>query len=182
MIEAFDLEACIFATRGLRSTVMPRFSPPHWWECDICEVTPSGYFREYELKTSRGDFFADAKKERTVYNPAMPCIKEQDRPVENKHALLAAGDTRGPANFFFVTPEGLLKPEDLPPWAGLIEVWHRGDISAAFERMIIPAPRLHRTKAPDNLIRLINSSCYGRLHHLWAQAYYRRAAKRRRLT
>lgn len=53
----------IMAERYRRSTVCPRYTPTRWWECDVFELTEAGFFREYEVKISRGDFAADRLKE-----------------------------------------------------------------------------------------------------------------------
>ena len=45
-----------------RKLRLPRYTPKGWWECDVFELTTSGYFREYEIKTSLSDFRNDAKK------------------------------------------------------------------------------------------------------------------------
>jgi hypothetical protein len=65
-----------------------------------------------EIKISRGDFRRDLKK-----------------PLKQRRARLVANQ------FYYATPAGLLKPSDLPPWAGLIEVSE--DFNARIE---VPAP------------------------------------------
>jgi hypothetical protein len=52
----------------------------------------------YEIKVSRGDFLKDVKQ-----------------PLKQRGARLFSDQ------FFFVTPPGLLKPEEIPDWSGLIE-------------------------------------------------------------
>ena len=53
----------------------------------------------YEVKVSRADFRADMRK---------PQKQRPARLVSNR--------------FFYVSPEGLIKPAELPVWAGLLEV------------------------------------------------------------
>jgi len=53
----------------------------------------------YEIKVSRGDF-----------------LREMKQPQKREQALQLSN------LFYFVTPVGLIKPEELPPEAGLIEV------------------------------------------------------------
>jgi hypothetical protein len=57
----------------------------------------------YEIKVSRADFLHELK-----------------RPQKRKYALLWSNE------FSFVTPRGLIKPEELPVEAGLIEIDGRG--------------------------------------------------------
>lgn len=73
-------------------------------------VTPSkGNPRTaYEIKTSRPDFLRELKK-----------------PAKRKAALLFSNQ------FYFATPTGIVKPEELPPEAGLIEVRDLGPRSEA---------------------------------------------------
>ncbi len=148
-----------------RNTCVPRFTPPNWWECDVFELTKSGYFNEYEVKLTLADFRADAKKERSKYRGF-----GQPNAVENKHQLLAAGDPRGPARFSFVTPEGLIDRNDLPIWAGLIELVDRGagfrPSIRWFPKVVVTPPKLHKTKADEKWRQHAVGSCYHRFHIL----------------
>lgn len=65
--------------------------------------------RAYEIKVSRADF-------------------RRDTAVKQREARLFSDQ------FFYVVPTGLLKPEELPDWAGLIE-YHDGKL-----KTVIPAP------------------------------------------
>lgn len=68
------------------------------WESDYWSMTESGETREFEIKISRADYFADAKKE--------------------KHIKQEAG-----ANYFYyVVPEGLIKKEEVDQKYGLIYI------------------------------------------------------------
>jgi hypothetical protein len=168
-----DIEYALMHQRSSRATLMPRFTPQKWWECDVCEITESGYFREYEIKMSRADFKVDASKQREVYNGTFWRIGDPPRPIENKHSLLSLGDTRGPVEFYFVTPIGLLKPEEIPSWAGLLEIEFRKYSNYPLEWTKIKALRLHKTKADEGIRKAMLSSAYGRLHHEWNSQYYR---------
>ena len=63
-LTALDLARAIIGDRWLRATIIPTYTPPGWWECDVCEITDAGYMHEFEIKMTRGDFRADAKKTR----------------------------------------------------------------------------------------------------------------------
>lgn len=147
-----------------RSFCMPRYTPIDWWECDVMELTESGYFREYEVKLSVADFWADAKKKQEIHQRPMgtPPL------VQNKHEQLAAGSTKGPTEFSFVAPIGIITRTDLPLWAGLIELHDRGDGWRPADRWrcetVVKAPRIHRAKANPAIRGHALSSCYYRFH------------------
>ena len=81
---------------------------------------------ETEIKKSRGDFLADLKK--------------------GKWRLIARGTY--PANYFyFVCPDGLIKPHELPDKVGLLWVSPRGTV-----RMRLKAKRINRKPLRDKMI------------------------------
>lgn len=178
-----DIEWTLLRSRQARGTIMPRFTPLHWWECDLIEITPAGYFREFEIKMSRKDYFIDAQKQRAVDWNSPLRVQGRPVPIENKHTLLAAGDPRGPSCFWFVTPAGLIQEHELPLWAGLIEVHFTlsecgESIGFPQERIVKEAPRLHRVKVDPKITQSAKHSAYGRLHHEWHWAYYRKLCAR----
>ena len=74
------------------------------WEADLLEVTRSRLTYEYEVKVSRCDFHKDSKK--------------QDQNGNSKFDNILAG---GRTNYFYyIVPDGLVKPEEVPEFAGLI--------------------------------------------------------------
>jgi len=158
---AWDIARSIMRDRYRRNFCLPNYTPRRWWECDVFELTTAGYFREYEIKLTRSDFAVDAKKRRSLWN------RGEQNVVEEKHALLAAADPRGPTRFWYVTPAGLIAPAELPAWAGLIEVepprehpyWWR-----LRRREIVRAPTLHREKLPEAKAEHARSVLYWRLH------------------
>lgn len=151
--------------RYRRSFCLPNYTPRNWWECDVFELTKSGYFREYEVKVSRADFFADAGKTRETWLGP----RRFGPTVLGKHSLLAVGNGSGPVAFYYVTPVGLLQPDELPPWAGLIELIenppYQGIVTLR-EKETTPAPRLHREKVADGIGKHAMSVCYWRMHDL----------------
>lgn len=181
-----EIEALILRDRWVRNTCVPNYTPVNWWECDVWERTTAGYFREYEIKTSRADFLKDAAKGRTLYLK----WKEDDElrrrqsaaraagqpipeaPAENKHALLAQHSTRGPVQFWFVAPAGVLKLSDIPEWAGLIEVVevpNGGWGNRLREQEAKTAPRLHNEKMSEKISHHAVGVCYYRFQHLLGQ-------------
>lgn len=125
--------------------VMPNYTPLQWWECDVFSITAAGYFTEYEIKLTHSDFLADAKKGERWYGG------------ETKHSLLAQGGEHGPSRFWYVSPGGIIAPEEVPAWAGLL-IFIRG-IFFQIEKM---APRLHKHKCT-----------IAAEHHAYRSAYLR---------
>lgn len=165
----FDLQRPLMRDRYRRHFVLPNYEPKvngrtRWWECDVFEVTDSGYWREYEIKISRADFFADAKKDRPVAYNYLPGAAR-----ETKHQVLARGDRAGPSRFWYVMPAGLIKPEELPSWAGLIE------FAGNYERQVVAAPPIHNEKVDPRIVAHARSVCYWRMHSEF-QAIIRGAA------
>ena len=165
----FDLQRPLMYERYRRNFILPNYEPKvngrtRWWECDVFEVTDAGYWREYEIKLSRADFFADAKKDRPVAYNYLPGAAR-----ETKHAVLARGDRSGPSRFWYVMPAGLIQPEELPCWAGLIEFtlgrWQvPGQSCVQRERQVVPAPPIHNDKVDPKIVAHARSVCYWRMH------------------
>lgn len=93
------------------------------FECDLLRVTKAGMFYEYEVKISRSDFFNDFKKQyetRDTTDWDIQATSYRDLPLitTNKHQETKAG--RRANKFYFVVPEGLIKKEECPEYAGLI--------------------------------------------------------------
>lgn len=169
-----------------KNFVLPNYTPPGWWECDLFVITNSGYFTEYEVKVSRADFFADTHKARDLPITTEQWLKLRrsqeaakatglpvpERPVERKHHLLYQGDIRGPAKFWYVVPDGLIQADECPHWAGLIFVKDRAGNefrSAAwlsFTRQRA-APFIHRVKGATALRPTALETCYYRFHRAW---------------
>jgi hypothetical protein len=159
--------AAIAVARGIcfRSTLALNYTPPDWWECDLFEISKAGFATEYEVKLSRGDFNRDALKQQTrfSFDESLPGLEGVQRSTLNKHDLLAAGDTRGPARFYFVTPYGLI--ERVPAWAGWGEVVRdRGGVLRWHVRK--PAPRLHSAKVSDQTRTRVFRACHWRMWRL----------------
>lgn len=73
------------------------------WESDVLILTKSHYWYEIEIKVSRADFKNDLKHK------------------SKKHNTLSDADATDKPNYFcYAVPEGLISPEEVPPYAGLI--------------------------------------------------------------
>jgi hypothetical protein len=101
------------------------------WEADIVHLhnlKRKQVVTEYEVKISRSDFFADAKK-----RSRPGATKEQ-----LKSEVLTAGDRCN--YFYYLVPENLITPDEVPPYAGLIYVDIRNHPRFYDE---VPCPYLH---------------------------------------
>jgi hypothetical protein len=91
-------------------------------EFDVLSLNKSGFLTEFEVKISRSDFKADAKKKKWE--------KYQQRIPEQT-----------PNYFNYVCPEGLIEAHEVPEYAGLIYVDNLGAL-----KVIRKAKLLHSYK------------------------------------
>lgn len=111
------------------------------WECDVLEVTVMGNAHEFEIKVTEADFKQDARK--------------------GKHRILEEPGNRvtqsRPNQFSYVCPAGMLRPHDIPKYAGL--VWVKlvpkasplltgyaipyNESNVILMQTIVPAPQIH---------------------------------------
>lgn len=109
------------------------------WESDYLALTNSGYWYEVEVKISRADFFADFKK-------------------KEKHEVLSgAKEGLRPNYFAYACPEGLIAPEEVPEYAGLIYIPHAG---AYYGTSGKSTPQLHKQKITADQLRLTDKFYY----------------------
>ena len=145
-----------------RNTTLPNFTPAGWFECDVFVLSDCDYFSEFEIKTSRSDFKADANKA-----PTFDLIQEGQwvtQKGESKHSRLQRADPTGPRRFYFVTPENLVQPPEVPHWAGLI--YARPSNYRAYLQIIRPAPFLHKAKSPQHRPDVHTAAYYRHLRNL----------------
>lgn len=147
--------------RWRRHFCLPRYTPSKWWECDLFEITEAGYMREYEVKLSVADFKNDAKKRSATHRWNSAGVER------NKYECLRAGDHSGPTRFNYVTSVGLLKPEMIPEFAGLIELSYViVDGRHYFKEYVIKAaPVLHAEYFVKDKTHERNT-CYYRYHEM----------------
>lgn len=141
--------------RYSKHVVLPCYTPAGWWENDVFMLSDSGYWWEFEIKLTLADFRRDAEKTRTAG-------QWDARLEEKKHALLAGGE-RGPTCFYYVAPIGVIPLDQLPTWAGLIEI--KQDGKYLYEMgPAVKAPRRHTQKADPAIRAHVMETCYWRLH------------------
>ena len=143
------------------------------WESDKLLETRSGYIYEFEIKISKSDFKNDFKHKRDKhiilegggdykeeYLPKYYEILEENEKLgkwavdsfhkwADKSPRYKVEGHRRPNFFYYVVPVGLIEPEDVPSYAGLVYVDQDGDLST-----IKSAPRLHKDKYSDEDLNL----------------------------
>jgi hypothetical protein len=103
-----------------------------YYEMDVFKLMQSGLIVEYEIKISRSDFFADFKKGEGQKHSKM----KQKECTCNR--------------FYYVVPEGLIKVEEVPDYAGLI---YYKQYKYGWCETIKNAPLIHKIKQPDNIYK-----------------------------
>ena len=147
------------------------------WESDKLIWTKSGYIYEFEIKISRSDFKNDFKhkKEKHIVlasTIARDTAKEiqmslfEQKEQENRHwsremlerrygdiDAMAKGK-RMPNYFYYAVPTGMLEPDEVPPYAGLIYIDSEYRYVKQSYRIVKEAPQLHKTKYTDAELNL----------------------------
>ncbi len=130
------------------------------WEADLVIITKALLSHEFEIKLSRQDFLKDKKKEKHEHiQKYITGIRQYKR---NYFNLEIDCRTLKPANYFwYVCPENMIKVEELPEYAGLIELLDKGWINTKKK-----APRLHGDKLDNKEIMQI---CRNMAYRYWDQ-------------
>lgn len=122
------------------------------WEADVVGVLRSGFISEFEVKVSRADFKAEARKAHRglLTNPMQKTFFG-----ERRHPR--------PNYFYYTVPSGLIQPDEVPDHAGLLYVEKEVRSSALYYgtvKIAKPARRLHSEKLADSqreqLMRAVN--------------------------
>jgi len=141
------------------------------WESDFFAISKSGYSVEVEVKVSRQDFKKDFTHKtdkhkiftrRNEIAVCLPCTrfgissesrynpetKKYEKHSESSYINFVKPFEKLPNKFFYACPEGLIKPEEVPSYAGLIYT------RSLYQGTIVkPAPFLHKNKRNfDNIL------------------------------
>ncbi|MBR5395746.1 MAG: hypothetical protein IK144_11815 [Bacteroidaceae bacterium] len=146
------------------------------WESDKLIWTKAGYIYEFEVKISRADYMNDFRhkvEKHLLLNSALPDEKTEARQADlfdhllkqkqkrapqitmdvAKQMLKPVGD-KMPNYFYYAVPDGMIEPDEVPPYAGLIYVFEESTYHGKFLRIVREAPRLHSTKYTDGEMNL----------------------------
>lgn len=163
------------------------------WESDKLIETKTGYIYEFEIKISKADFkndFKNKKDKHMILAGSNACGQEYlpsflewyEKLVERAktsayaRANLAHYDSdrernkidnqRKPNKFYYAVPEGLIQPEEVPAYAGLIWVTNTGGLIE-----VKKAPYLHKEKYNDAQLKLGEKFYYHMVD--WKRAFWR---------
>lgn len=175
------------------------------WESDKLLWTKAGYIYEFEIKISRSDFKADFKhkiEKHLILGSALPDETElpqmqdlfdnyqkqrkkkygdyiTDEDIKREFERMGdVTDKRMPNFFYYAVPEGMLEPDEVPAYAGLVYITtykgvrrHRSDPEEWYHdvKIVRKAPQLHKTKYTDGDLNLGEKFYYNM--KTWQQKY-----------
>ena len=129
------------------------------WESDFFCLTSSGYAMEVEVKISRGDFKADMKKTQKHFILRNAGEEEVDMPVHSwsgSQTMIRKVRPKSPNKFFYCCPATMIKPEEIPEYAGLL--WFDPEHEMNSIQTVKPAKWLHKNK--QDLSRVLLDKYY----------------------
>lgn len=146
------------------------------WESDKLIWTKTGYIYEFEIKISRADFKNDFKNKKekhiilkgpTGEERFMPSFyqsyewnKHLYNSIDDCKARIKPGDShlieshKKPNYFYYAVPEGLIQPEEVPEYAGLIYILKEYHYERQSYVIVKKAPFLHKQKYKDGELNL----------------------------
>ena len=87
------------------------------WECDFFFMTPTNFLWEIEIKVDRQDYTRDFQNK-----PSKHRLLKEAYETNNESEFLL------PNCYYFCAPEGVIPPDTLPEYAGLIEIYDRDKV------------------------------------------------------
>lgn len=122
-------------------------------EADVFAVNRSGYMYEFEIKRSRADFQAEFRNKQHKHDKLRlrDAVRVYNLWVKGKKTNETYQSIIIPNRYYFICPEGLIKPEEIPEYAGLIYVGEKWQ----FPNEIKKAKLLHRNKANIQIYKRI---------------------------
>lgn len=163
------------------------------WESDKLIETKTGYIYEFEIKISKADFkndFKNKKDKHMILAGSKACGQEYlpsflewyEKLVERAKTSAYAranlahyesdrernkiDNQRKPNKFYYAVPEGLIQPEEVPAYAGLIWVTNTGGLIEKKK-----APYIHKDKYNDAELKLGEKFYYHMLD--WKRNFWR---------
>lgn len=161
------------------------------WESDKLIWTKAGLIYEFEIKISRADYKADFKhkpEKHLLLNSLLPDNKSKyiegelfnqlKKKQQKKFPRISLADTHlkyryppdtpTPNYFYYAVPEGMLEPEEIPPYAGLIYIAEEKGVGTGVY-IVREAPKLHKTKYGDGELNLAEKFYYNMVS--WRSKY-----------
>lgn len=118
------------------------------WESDFIAVDDKGKIFEYEIKLSLTDFKADFRKRKhSVFGRA---LAEKTTPY-------------APNYFYFVCPAGVVSPNQVPSYAGLIYVYPNNELKAVKKpKQLHSVKRGQTSKVLSNIAKSLSHRWYSK--------------------
>lgn len=149
-----DIQAALMMDLYLKgySPIVANYTGRGLSECDILAISKADLIYEFEIKISRSDFKKDFTKE------------HKHKVLENRKATQKSWRWKDgekvneqtwfqiPNYFTYLCPAGMIKPEEVPEYAGLLYI---SEDCTTFE-WIKKSPKLHDVRADLTLIRSIS--------------------------
>ena len=161
--------------RDLREKSFPVFTTTYagqgMHEMDVMGINRNKYIYEFEIKRSRADFAAEFRNKgekhiRLATRDSIRTYTEWDRGKQT-------GNTYNciliPNRYFFVCEEGLIKPEEVPDYAGLIYV----NKDLGYPKEIKRARLLHKHKVNSRIYERVATMLSRRMLYGCSYATYK---------
>jgi hypothetical protein len=145
-----------FCIKKRHEISVPNITTCHdFWEADLLSMTKSYLLHEFEIKTTRSDW---VKEKRSIENKSDDGCKLRRAYALSKQLNEKMDLGIAPNYFWLCAPSNVVREEEIPDYAGLIEVYDFRKKTRI--RVIKDAPRLHDGKASDkimyNMMRSLN--------------------------
>lgn len=131
------------------------------WESDVISLSSVEMIYEFEVKLSKEDFKRDFDKPKHLHFSGEGETFEVDG--ETRHYV----DRNIPSKFYFVFPEGMVPPEDVPDYAGILHYDYHPMTDMHVLQEIRPAKEFHRDRAkPEHYVHLAKSLAHKLKKHV----------------
>jgi hypothetical protein len=148
-----QIQQTLFTTYGKGGSIVVPNCCALTHEADLLVLRKTGYIAEFEIKVSRSDFKADFKK-------------------VDKHNFLRAGHKWCANEFYYACEDGLIKPDEVPEYAGLVYIvrcWYTYSNGTPYSvnvaNVVKKAPRIHKHIHQNLVKKLAISLMYKAFAH-----------------
>lgn len=139
----------------------PNIRSLYYWEADLLSVTPARLVHEFEIKVSLADFRADKNKKAKHSDLLARHNGPKRKAVSPQRPLFYRGTSSRTPNYFWYATNGFsLADEEIPDYAGWLEVNFNDGWDAVVKK---EAPRLHMDKVTHEQINKLGRSLSYRL-------------------
>lgn len=144
------------------------------WESDYLAISKDGRVYEVEIKVSHADFLNEAKnKKKKMQLLGGSIVTEED--FYGFKSIDYDRQMPKPNYFYYVCPQGVIAPEEVPEFAGLIYITEEEGFNT-----VKVAPELHRQKHSFAVESLRDKFYWGMWN--WIRRYWRNVGKAKNKT